>query len=146
MDGPFGNLTVTGRNEPGIAMIAGGVGIAPLLGILRQLHNQKDVLPTTLVYGNRIEEQIAYREELEALATDQGTRIAYVLSEPSATWSGVSGIIDEQLIRSLFSSEGHKDWLYVLCGPPAMMEAVEKSLIGLGVPSHNILSERFIYD
>lgn len=146
VDGPFGNLTMTGRNEPGIALIAGGVGIAPLLGILRQLHNQKDVRPTTLVYGNRIEEQIAYREELEALATDHDTRIAYVLSEPSAIWSGVSGIIDEQLIRSLFSSEEHKDWLYFLCGPPAMMETVEKALIGLGVPSHNILSERFIYD
>ncbi|MDF2371244.1 MAG: ferredoxin reductase family protein [Rhizobiaceae bacterium] len=146
IQGPFGHLTVTDRNEPGIALIAGGVGIAPLLGILRQLHRQNDGRPTTLVYGNRTEEQIAYRHELDALATDLGTTIAHVLSEPSATWSGATGIIDDRLIRSLFGSREHKDWLYVLCGPPAMMEAVEKALIALGIPSRNILSERFIYD
>jgi predicted ferric reductase len=37
LDGPYGNLSVDDRAEPGVALIAGGVGIAPLLGILRQM-------------------------------------------------------------------------------------------------------------
>ena len=37
-------------------------------------------------------------------------------------------------------------WLYVLCGPPPMMAAVEDALIELGVPAGRIVSERFTYD
>ena len=37
-------------------------------------------------------------------------------------------------------------WLFVLCGPPIMMEVVEDCLIDLGVPARQILSERFTYD
>nr|MDA3857828.1 ferric reductase-like transmembrane domain-containing protein [Roseovarius sp.] len=37
LDGPYGSLSVDNRNEPGVALIAGGVGLAPLLGILRQM-------------------------------------------------------------------------------------------------------------
>ncbi len=53
-------------------------------------------------------------------------------------------MIDGKLIAELFA--GRKDWLYILCGPPPMMEAVEDELIALGVHAGQILSERFRYD
>ena len=143
IDGPYGNLTVSRRDEPGIALIAGGVGIAPLLGILRQLHLEKDSRPTTLVYGNRVEEQIVYREELEQLARDHGTQIIHALYEPTDDWKGHVGMIDDELIRQTFASPKMKNWLYVICGPSAMMESVEDTFIDLGVPSRQIISERF---
>jgi ferredoxin-NADP reductase len=87
-------LTVASRNEPGIALIAGGVGIAPLIGIPRQLRIEGDTRPTTLVFG-----------------------------KPDS-----------------------QKWLYVLCGPAEMMEIVEDTLADMGVPSNQILSERFKYD
>jgi predicted ferric reductase len=146
IDGPHGSLTVSGRDEPGIALIAGGVGIAPLLAILRQLHHDGDRRPTVLVYGNRVEEQIACKEELASLARLHGTEVAYVLSDPPKNWTGRSGMVDQRLIGDLFGDAGKRQWLYVLCGPAAMMESVEDTLIGLGVPAHQILSERFQYD
>lgn len=145
VDGPHGNLTVRGRKEPGIAFIAGGVGVAPLLGILRQLHLDKDPRPTTLVYGNRVEEQIVYREELDQLAKDHGTRIVHILSEPPPKWTGRTGMVDADQIRDAFAAEEMRDWLYVICGPAAMMEVVEDTLIEMGVPAQQILSERFDY-
>ena len=146
VDGPHGNLTVSGRNEPGIALIAGGVGIAPLLGILRQLHLDKDSRPTVVVYGNRIEDQIAYRDELETLAKDHGTKVAHVLSEPFSTWSGLTGMIDAHLIKEVFGEPEKRSWLYVVCGPAAMMESVEDTLIDMNIPQNQILFERFDYD
>lgn len=145
VDGVHGNLTVSGRDEPGIALIAGGVGVAPLLGILRQLHLEDDPRPTALVYGNRVEEQIVYREELEKLAKDHGTQITHVLYEPTDNWAGHVGMIDDDLIREIFASPEMKNWLYVICGPAAMMEGVEDALIDLGVPSRQIILERFDY-
>jgi predicted ferric reductase len=146
VDGPHGNLVVTGRTEPGIALIAGGVGIAPLLGILRQLRHDGDKRPTVLVYGNRVAEQIVCGEELEALARDHGTRIVHAVSEPPADWTGHRGMVDADLIREVFAAPQTRQWLFVLCGPPIMMEIVEDALIDLGVPAGRILSERFTYD
>ena len=146
IDGPHGNLVVSHRTEPGIVLIAGGVGIAPLMGILRQLRHDDDKRPTVLVYGNRVEEQIVYREELEVFAREHGTKITHVLSEPTEKWSGGKGLVDADIIREIFTSPEMTQYLYVLCGPPAMMEGVENTLIDLGVPAHQILSERFRYD
>jgi predicted ferric reductase len=145
VEGPHGNLVVSGREEPGIALIAGGVGIAPLLGILRQLRLDGDPRPTQLIYGNRVAEQIVYGAELEALARDHGTQVVHVLSEPPPDWQGRVGLVDAVLVRDVFASPEMKRWLYVLCGPPAMMAGVEDALIELGVPARQILSERFSY-
>ena len=146
VDGPHGNLVVAGRTEPGIALIAGGVGIAPLLGILRQLRLEGDPRPTMLVYGNRREEQIVSRDETEALAQAHGTRLVHVLSEPPPGWDGPVGQVDAKLTRLLFAAPEMQSWLYVMCGPPPMMVAVEDALLDLGVSAGHILSERFRYD
>jgi predicted ferric reductase len=146
VDGPHGNLVVSDHAEPGIALIAGGVGIAPLMGLLRQLRHEKDERPTMLIYGNRVQEQIAYREELTAIAEDQRIEVVHVLSEPPQGWTGRTGLVDAELIRAIFDSTAMKRWLFVLCGPAAMMEVVEDALIDIGVPSHQIESERFQYD
>eukprot|EP00752_Nemacystus_decipiens_P000994 g994.t1 len=147
LDGPFGSLVVAGRTEPGVALIAGGVGVAPALSILRQLRSEGDPRPIHLVYGNRTEAQIVYRAELDALAAGAPQiEVTHVLAEPPAGWTGRAGVVDAALIRALFDDPAHKDWLYVICGPPAMIEGAEQALIDLGVPSHQILSERFQYD
>lgn len=146
VDGPHGNLVIGGRAEPGIALIGAGVGVAPLLGILRQLRATSDPRPTLLVHGNRTEGRIACRAEIEALQSAPGAELALVLSEPPEGWRGRRGRIDAALIRELMQARPMQDWLFVLCGPPAMMAAVEETLIALGVASSRILSERFTYD
>lgn len=146
VDGSFGHLAVDGRKEEGIALIAGGVGIAPLLGILRQHIALGDPRPLTLVYGNRTEEQIAYGGELAAMSRNHALELVHVLSEPPKGWKGKTGMIDPGLIRETFSGENHRNWLFVMCGPPPMLEGAEKALIDLGIPSRQILTERFQYD
>ncbi|NNE51735.1 MAG: hypothetical protein HKN30_04955 [Sulfitobacter sp.] len=140
LDGPFGSLTVEGRDEPGIALIAGGVGIAPLLGILRQLRAMNDPRKIKFIYGNRKEDQIAWRDELD------GADVTYVLSEPSEAWEGEVGFVDAGLVDRVFGPEEFENWLFVLCGPAIMMEVVETRLIEKGTTSDRILSERFDYD
>ncbi|SDU02882.1 ferric reductase-like transmembrane domain-containing protein [Stappia sp. ES.058] len=146
LDGPHGHLTLEGRAAPGIAFIAGGVGIAPMFSLLGQLVLEADTRPTVLVYGNRAADQIALGDKLARLRRVHKTQVVQVLSDPPADWSGEVGIIDAARIRALFGEEQYRDWLFVLCGPPAMMEIVEDTLIGIGVAPRNILAERFHYD
>ncbi|WP_417517314.1 ferric reductase-like transmembrane domain-containing protein [Marinobacter sp.] len=140
IDGPYGNLSVDSRVEPGVALIAGGVGLAPLLGILRQMRLTSDSRKVKLIYGNRIIDQIAYREELGIDGA------VFALSEPPDTWHGETGFIDGALIDQVFSEVEFGEWVFVMCGPSIMMDSVEEHLINRGVPSHRILSERFYYD
>ncbi len=140
LDGPFGSLSVDGRDEPGVALIAGGVGIAPLLGILRQLRLSRDPRKIRIVYGSRVIDQIAYRDELDAEDT------TYVLSEPPPNWQGETGMIGGALLDRMFSTEEMRDWVFVICGPTPMMETIEDHLLSRGTRSSRILSERFDYD
>ena len=140
LDGPYGSLCVDDRNEPGIGLVAGGVGLAPLLGIKRQLRLTNDPRKVKLIYGNRAISQIAYREELDDLD------VTYVLSEPPEDWRGEKGLVDGDLLDRIFSEKEFRQWTFVICGPAAMMDEVEDHLLLRGTKANQILSERFDYD
>ena len=146
MNGPHGNLSLQRRSGKGIALIAGGVGVAPLLSIVRQLDEDDDPRPLILVYGNRSVEQIVYRDELNLLARKKNRDVMFVLSEPEPGWTGLTGMIDQGTVDTLFAFEGAAEWLYLVCGPPAMLDIVENALVARGVPARQIVSERFYYD
>lgn len=146
IDGPHGHLTIAGSTAPGICLIAGGVGIAPILGMLRELHVTRDPRPIVLLYGNRYEEQIVCAAELRAMQEDIDLQVDLVLAKPPPDWAGHTGVIHEGLVRPVLERPEGKSWLYIICGPQAMIEAVEKTLTALGVPARNIISEQFYYD
>jgi NAD(P)H-flavin reductase len=146
LDGPHGNLILEGRTGKGVALIAGGVGIAPLLSIARQLDVEGDPRPMILLYGNRVADQVVYEDEFTRLALRQATQVIHVLSEPPSGWEGMTGQIGRDTIEKVFAFAGATVWLYLVCGPPAMLDAVEDALIALGVPARQIVSERFYYD
>ncbi|WP_439154668.1 ferredoxin reductase family protein [Yoonia sp.] len=140
IDGPFGTLTITGRSEPGVALIAGGVGVAPLLGILREMRMTDDPREVRMIYGASKAADVVFKDELS------GENTTIILSDPPDDWDGETGIIDATLLGRLFTQEQCDTWVFLLCGPPAMMDSVEHDLIARGVSARRILSERFDYD
>ena len=146
VDGAHGNLTLTDRSGAGIAFIAGGVGLAPIMSILRQLRAENDSRPLKLIYGNRVVEQIMYQSELDEMNEHLDIEIHHILSEPPRDWTGAVGRLDEAALRKYLCFEGHERWLYVVCGPAPMIDSVEASLETLGVPLGQIISEKFSYE
>lgn len=140
LDAAYGTLVVDDRKEPGVALIAGGIGIAPLMSILRQMRLTEDTRSVKVVYGNRSINQVAYRDELD------NEDVTYVLSAPPETWQGETGLIDPKLLDRVFTLEEIREWVFVVCGPSKMMDVVEDHLISRGAPSNHILVERFDYD
>jgi predicted ferric reductase len=146
VDGPYGNFVLEGREGKGIMLIAGGVGIAPILGLARDLAATHDPRPLKIVYADRSAAQLAARAELEVIARAPGHELHLVLDEPPAGWSGLRGRLDTANLRACLPRGDAAGWLYFVCGPPAMIDAVEMSLAELGVPLEKIASERFVYD
>lgn len=146
LDGPHGNFTLVGRAANGVAFIAGGVGFAPIMGMLRQLKAERYTHSVRLIYGNRGETQILYRDEIEALKDTLDFAVHYVLSEPPAGWAGFVGELTPDVLNKCLDSIGDDQRLFFVCGPPPMMNSVERTLIARGVPRARIVSERFKYE
>lgn len=146
MDGPHGALTLEGRQGTGIVLIAGGVGIAPLVSMLRQLAAEGEKRPLQLIYGNRIVEQIAYQEELQSLRDRLQLDTEFVLAEPPGNWNGRKGWLDRETLDACIPTEGRAGKLYLVCGPAPLIDSVERDLVALGVPLRQIVSEKFSYD
>lgn len=146
VDGPYGNFTLAGRKGAGIAFVAGGIGVAPILSMLRTLAAARDACPIVLVYGNRTEAQILAREELDDMRRVLDLRVEYLLSEPPAGWQGHIGTLDRDMLDAALPKNDRASWLYFVCGPPPMIDSVETALAGFGVPLGQVVSERFRYD
>jgi len=146
IDGPHGHLVLPREPDAGIVFLAGGVGLAPVISMLRQLRAEQDSRSLRLVYANRIAEQIAYGDELEDMSRELDLEVIHVLSEPPPDWQGRQGIIDEPLLRELRGAGGHDKSFYVVCGPAPMIDSVADSLRRVGVPPSRIVSEKLSYD
>ncbi len=145
LDGPHGSFTLSGQRQQPIVFIAGGVGFAPIISILRQLALDSYRHPVHLIYGNRVETQILYRSEIESLRAKLDLRVDLVLADPPPGWSGRTGQITPDMLLACLRIPLHEA-LYFVCGPVPMMNSVESTLVRMGVPPAAIISERFRYD
>jgi len=143
IDGPHGNCTLTGRGGEGVCVIAGGAGIAPAMGILRELHSTRDPRPVRLIYGANLESELVLREEFTAISKNISFKEHLVLAKSSSGWDGLTGILDEPTLRKCLTDIERKDWLYYVWGPDVMMDSVVQTLHDWGVPQHRIVIERF---
>jgi len=146
IDGPHGHMILPQDDGVGLTFIAGGVGMAPIMGMLRQLRAKRDPRPLKLIYGNRAVDQIMYKNELEDMTRELDMEVHNVLSEPPPGWDGKVGIIDEAMLRQLVDPGSAAGRMYIVCGPAPMIDGVATTLGRLGIPASRILSEKFSYD
>jgi len=143
LDGPFGAFSIDRYPDAlGYIFIAGGIGITPIISMLRTLADRGDKRPLLLLYANRDPDRIAYYEDLEQLAAKLSLRVVHVLSRSPVHWDGERGRIDTVLLRRYLHDiyEGREVFV---CGPDGLIDAVEDHLSDLGLHLRNVHSERF---
>lgn len=142
LDGPHGSFSPDCAPAAGYVFLAGGVGIAPFLGILRTMADRGDRRPVRLLYGSPCWEETAHRDALAELRERMALTVIHVLENPPHGWSGETGVIDGSVLDRHLPQEGIER-MYFVCGPPPMMDAVEEALRERGIPRRCIRSERF---
>lgn len=142
LDGPYGAFTLNDKSKRGSVFFAGGVGITPIISMLRSLEERGDTRSCMLFYGNKTWEDILFREELEALEQSLDLRVIHVLSEPEEEWNGYSGFLTHEILESELPGN-LADMDYYICGPEPMMDLVERELAQKPIPLRQISSERF---
>jgi predicted ferric reductase len=142
IDGPYGSFNIDRFVAPGYVFIAGGIGIAPIMGMLRTLDDRQDQRPLLLIYAYNTWERLTFREELAALEQSLALTVVYVLKEPPAGWRGETGLVSQDLLQRHLPQQ--KDCFeYLICGPTGMIDMTERMLHREQVPLSQIHSELF---
>ena len=143
IDGPYGAFTI-GNPADMHLLIAGGVGITPMMSIIATLADQGDKRPLVLLYGSKSWDDITFREELEVMKTRLNLTVVHVLENPPDGWTGERGFIDAELLERHLPRP-YADHEYFICGPGVMMDAIEQALEELKVPIAKYHSERYSF-
>jgi predicted ferric reductase len=143
LDGPYGAFTMSDAGDPPV-LIAGGIGVTPMMSMLRTMADRDDRRPVLLIYANRTFEDVTFREELAELERRLNLKVVHVLEEPPQAWTGERGRLTiETLKRCVPAPFDRRD--YFICGPEPMMDAAEAALASLGVPMAKYHSERYSF-
>jgi len=142
LDGPYGAFSTERYQGPGYIFVAGGVGIAPIMSMLRTFDDLGDRRPITLIYGSPSVEEAIYREELDGLAQRLDLDIVHVLGRAPDGWSGEAGRITGEVLDRHLPDRAPRRQCFI-CGPDAMMDAVERLLLERGIPAEHLQLERF---
>ncbi len=143
VDGPYGAFTLDANAADGAVFIAGGVGITPIMSMLRTCADRGDTRPFTLIYAAGALETMAFRDELEALRGRLNLELILVPFTPPEGWDGPSGMLDAETLERLLPPDEHKTLRYLVCGPPGLMDLAEPHIRSRGVPARHINAERF---
>lgn len=120
-DGPHGNFYYEPlRDKKKIVALAGGSGITPFRSLILEALGHEEGPQIILLYGSRHEDEIIYRDELDALAlkNPDKLKVVHVISEPTSAYSGRKGLITSSLIEEFIDEP--TDYSYFVCGPEAM--------------------------
>ncbi len=142
LDGPYGVFSFERNEGPRFVFLAGGIGISPIMSMLRTLADRGDKRPCLLLYGNLGWDDVVFREELDPLGDRLDLTVVHVLGEPPDDWSGETGFIDDGVLERHLGDHPERA-RYFVCGPPAMLDAVAGALTRRGVPDRHIDLEIF---
>jgi ferredoxin-NADP reductase len=127
----FGDIAYKGKG----VFIAGGAGVTPFISIFRDLRAKNEIVDNKLLFANKTKADIILEQEFKKLL---GKDFINILSEEKAEGCA-HGFITEDFLKPHLTGIRN---VYV-CGPPPMMESIERQLANLGVDEKLIVKESF---
>jgi len=143
VDGPYGSFSIDRHPDAaGYVFLAGGIGVAPMVGMLRALAERGDKRPHILFSAHAREGSIPLGAEIQALQDRLNLKVVQLLEEPPEGWTGEAGWIRAELLDRHLPLD-RREFEYFICGPVPMIHAAEGALRASGVPVGRVHSELF---
>ncbi|KAH8804820.1 putative nitrate reductase [Xylogone sp. PMI_703] len=140
-----GNCSINNRirNVKKFIMICAGSGITPIFQVLRAvLKDREDETKCLVLDGNRNEEDILCREDIDSLTrgNEDRCKVHYLLTKPPDGWSGLKGRIGKDLLeKEVGTCTSNGEVLILICGPEALEKSVHKILNGIGWKDEDLM-------
>lgn len=128
----FGDIAYKGEG----VFIAGGAGVTPFISIFRHLQSKNEIRNNKLIFANKTKSDIILEQEFKKLL---GNNFINILSDEKID-GYANGQITEDFIKA---NIGEINKYFYVCGPPSMMDAIEKQLSNLHIKEKFIIKEVF---
>ncbi len=142
--GPFGRFSHTLHPDEGdLVFAAGGVGITPLMSMLRYMRDHLEARRVLLAYASRSAADVLFRDELEAMQAGEYPvlKVVHVLANAPSSWVGETGKLDADRLARLCG--GVESKAFYLCCPPPMAASLIRGLRRKGVNPRRIHTDYF---
>jgi ferredoxin-NADP reductase len=143
VDGPYGTFNLEDpRMQKGLVLIAGGIGLAPVMSILNTMADRGDKRPAYVFYGDFNEDTALYADEFEQLKPKLNMAFVQVLEKPLQDDYPHQGYITKDVMLAHLP-QNYNELFYFVCGPAAMLRAVEKHFDAMGISDSQIHEENY---
>ena len=145
IDGPHGEFTLGDHKGESILLLAGGVGIAPIMGLLRDLAARGYPRPVRLAYAAGRPGDFACLPEIEEARSRLDLQVMLLSEADAPEWKGLIGRLDRGRLKRLLEGLDPARSVALICGPGPMITATSDTLLDLGIPMEKVIYERFDY-
>ncbi len=143
--GPFGRFVLPPDPSNHLVFLGGGIGITPFRGMIKYATDKQLPHKITLLYSNRIPEEIVYRKLWQTLQSkNHNLTVTHVITHPEHSkekWTGLTGKVDEKLIREYVPYMDKT--LFYICGTPTMITELTHILRTMNVDPSRVMIESF---
>jgi ferredoxin-NADP reductase len=141
--GPYGAFTWTEEDGGPVLLVGAGSGIVPLMAMIRYQAARGTEVPMHLLYSSRRRDDVIYWEALEDLRAQHGwLRVSHTftrdLEDPAARFHRR---IDKEMVQLTYAESEAK--LAYICGPPELVDDVERTLVESGMDEQRIKTEKY---
>jgi len=139
-----GDFVMPRNTSKKLVFIAGGIGITPFRSMIKYLIDTKQNRDIVLIYANKTEADIAYKEILDLGSQSFNLKVVYLISElkdKTTKWNGRMGYCDAKLISE--EIKDYKERYFYISGPHVMVSSIESVLGQLDVPNSHIKTDFF---
>jgi ferredoxin-NADP reductase len=142
VESPKGNFVLPENTSRPLVFVAGGIGITVFRSMLRYIREERLPYRVTLIYSNRDRESTAFLDELREFeqALPDFRLILTMTQDPG--WKGETRKVDGKFVKDHLDEDLNR-YTFLVAGPPAMAEGVQKALQEAGVQDENVIAERY---
>jgi ferredoxin-NADP reductase len=145
IDGPYGDFTLHEDQSRPAAFLTGGIGVTPVLSMLRQAAHEKLQHPFYLFFSNRTPNEAPFLDELQKLQTklENYTFVPTMTKLPATDkpWTGETGRVNEAMLTRYIDDLSQP--IFYVVGPPDMALAMRKLLSDMGAQGDHVRFEEF---
>ena len=141
--GPLGHFTFDENTDKNIVLIAGGVGVTPLRGMVQYVLDKKLDTNVTLLLSCQTSEVIPYKKELLNLRDNapKNIKIYITVTREDTNWNGPKGRLNADVLRSQIDNPSESK--YFICGLNVMVDSLAAILTEMGADKSKVKMEKW---
>lgn len=147
--GPEGKFVLHEDHAKTAIFLSGGIGVTPFRSMIKYATDKQLPLKIIMFDSNRNKQNILFKDEFDdCININKNLKIIYTISDGQSesvteSWKGERGRINKAMLTKYIQNDEILNSIFYICGPPAMINAMQGLLKELQIQKDQIRVEEF---